>query len=407
MWRVMCEKPLQSSRPSKSARCIVAYRVTLCVLLCLSCNLRLGITAAEQPAADDADAANPWKTGASFQRALVDQVGGMWSQIELRSALSRLAQRQDVCIFLDRRIDPSRRVEFQSQEVPLRELLEQLTAAVDAEIAVISDVIYVAPRNKARRLAGAASERRREVANLPQPISQRLLRRRQWSWTTATEPRHLLDQLSKEAGVSFAGVAFMPHDLWPAVDLPPLTWADRLSILLAGFDLTFRCDPNGRTVQLVPLQEEPVYSRDYPHTLTTSRLQEVLQQFPGAEFQQHDDKVIFRGTESQHAKLEELLRRRVNRPNRRNQPAGKTAYTLKVQQQPVGAILRAIGQRSNLTIQLQGVSQQDLEQLVTFDVREVTLSELLNEVLSPVGLSFQLVDNDLIITMVRNDQRSP
>ena len=82
-------------------------------------------------------------------------------------------------------------------------------------------------------------------------------------WDDLTEPRQLVDALAEEAGVEILGVERIPHDLWPAADLPPLSWIDRLTLIAAQFELSFELDKTGRRAQLVPMPEDVAVVRSY------------------------------------------------------------------------------------------------------------------------------------------------
>jgi hypothetical protein len=88
---------------------------------------------------------------------------------------------------------------------------------------------------------------------MPSDLRARLLNQRPLVWPDLAQPRDLVAALAAEAGLSVKLPDSTPHDLWPAVDLPPLTWTDRLSLVLAGFDLTFEIDPAKKTIALKPL----------------------------------------------------------------------------------------------------------------------------------------------------------
>ena len=47
----------------------------------------------------------------------------------------------------------------------------------------------------------------------------------------------------------------MPHDLWAAADLPPISLVDRLTLIAIQFDLTFKVAEHGKRLELVPVPE--------------------------------------------------------------------------------------------------------------------------------------------------------
>jgi hypothetical protein len=338
-----------------------------------------------------------WKTGPSFERALTGRMGVTWSGIALRSAVERLARTQQVAIFLDRRLDPSQPIEFRLHDTTLGELIERLAASIDAETAVIGSVIYLGPPGQSGRLADLARSRREEAARLPRAVSRRVMDEQTWCWPSASEPSSLLEELARQAAVRFPDHARVPHDVWPAMELPALAWTDRLTLVLAGFDLTFRFEDQGRAVRFEPLAEQTPIVRHYPHTLSQRKLQEILSEFPAATVSQSGDQLVLRGTAGEHARLGERLRQPLGRAERSRQPSERTVYTLNVQQQRVEDLLHAVCQRSDLELDTRLVSPETLQTRISLGVQEASLEELLSAILTPIGMQYRLDDGRLVV----------
>ena len=225
-----------------------------------------------------------WKTGAEFERALNARLRDVvWSAgTPVRQAVTTLARTQGVAIMLDRRLDPGRGIELSVRDVPVREVIEQLAAQCGATAAYLDGVVYVGPRSGTSPLAMVAKERRAEAQQLPRPMAQRLTAERAWRWDDLAEPRDLIDELAREAGITLDGTAQLPHDLWPAMDLPALAWTDRMTLVLAGFGLTFALADGGQAARLVPIPTQTLVSRMYPATLPPARLDAIKTLFPQA-----------------------------------------------------------------------------------------------------------------------------
>src|SRR5207244_277108 len=118
--------------------------------------------------------------------------------------------------------------------------------------------LYIGPRETASQLATIAAMRRQDVARQPNDIKARLLKTEAWKWDELAQPRDLLRNLARQGGVSVENADAMPHDLWPAVSLPPLVWVDRMTLLVAGFGWTFEIDEHGASVRLVPVPTSAV-----------------------------------------------------------------------------------------------------------------------------------------------------
>ena len=79
-----------------------------------------------------------------------------------------------------------------------------------------------------------------KVDDLPKASHRRLLTRSQLAWKDLTEPRLLIANVASSAGLTIPNIESIPHDLWFGDDLPALTFAEKATLLLAGFDMSFR-----------------------------------------------------------------------------------------------------------------------------------------------------------------------
>jgi len=366
------------------------------------CVFCLSVAAASVAAGGEEQGAPPrWKTGAAFQQVLNARVrDAFWSAgTPLRHALSSLARAQQIAIMLDRRIDPGCGIELSVHDVAVRDVLERLAAQCDAAPAYLDGVVYVGPRLGTSHLAEVASARRAEVQQLPRPVAQRLGAVRAWRWDDLAEPRALLDELAREADVTFEGSERVPHDLWPALDLPALPWTDRATLVLAGFGLTFACADDGHTVQLVPLPEQTLIARDYPATLSSSQVEAVQSQFPQATIDARGQRVVLEGTREEHERLERLLQSHAARRPSSSRSAGKTVFTLKVTGQPVEAVLETLARQLGVTFAYDAGVEERLGTRVSFDVHEVPLPALLDATLTPAGLSHRQQGEVIVVSI--------
>ena len=354
------------------------------LLLALAC---LGVLA-NHPGTAGAAAPPLWKTDAAFQRALTARFGVVnWPEgSRLSDQLQRLAEWQRVAIFLDRRIDPSTPIELTVRQVTLAELLEQLATQSGAVTAHIGSVVYIGPRDTIAGLPLIAQQRAREVRALPGNSGRPLLASRRWGWDELAEPRALLAELAGEAGVVIEGIDEIPHDLWPKTDLPSLSWSDRLSIVLAGFGRTFELAERGNTVRIVPMPEQTLVTRSYSTALSQMNFDRIARQFSGAEVERSRDGITLKGTVEQHDRLRRLLTRAGATKRTRGAPP-ETVHSLRVTQQPIGAILKTLEQQLQLRVEYGAGVAEKLQTRVTFDLRDVSLDKLLEATLAPASLT--------------------
>jgi hypothetical protein len=339
-----------------------------------------------------------WKTGTEFQRALLSPMGDVFfsAGTPLRQALERLAAAQGVALMLDRRLDPGQEIEIAARDKSLSSVLDQLAAQCGGTVSHVGPVAYLGPRARTANLSQIAQQRRREADQLPRGMSRRAVAVRDWRWAVLAEPRALLDALADQAGFTIEGMERVPHDLWPAVDLPPLTWTDRMTLVLAGFDLTFEFVPEAQRVRLVPLVPPDLITRSYPTTATPEQLNALAAEFPTARFHLAGQGIAVEGTVEEHHRLEHYLK---GAPAGKTRPrAGQTTvHSMRVDNQPIGAVVKTLEQQLGLQFEIDPDAAERLTQRVTFSVRDASLESLLTEALAPAGLAHRRVGERIVI----------
>jgi hypothetical protein len=274
-----------------------------------------------------------------------------WQRVPLGDALLRLERAFDATIFRDRRVDPNARVSLDIQASSIHEVLMPVAAQHALGVAALRGLVYLGPPAPAEQLPAVAEARLQDVARLPGRQRAALLRQRRLMWPRLTEPRRLITSLLEEGGWQVHGTDRIAHDLWPAGELPEMALAEQLTVLLVGFDLTFEIRANERAIAVVPLEgREPI---------RPSAAAPVQAAPPPAQ-----------------------------RPRKTKQ-----VYTLRVEQQPVGVVLRELTKRLNWAIEIDDEAirgaGRSLETRVSFTVDDAEQDELLEALLRPAGLDFR------------------
>jgi hypothetical protein len=198
--------------------------------------------------------ADTWLDGARFRRQLGAHVNIVWREVPLREALASLAQSQRVAIMLDRRIDPGQVVNFSVRNEPLSGVLQKLAEENDLGISFVDSVIYVSPRPTAAKLAALLEATKADVKRLPPAARKKWQQSTPLQWDDLAEPRQLLAQIERQTSIRISGQGELAHDLWPAGSWPPLPAASKLVLLLAGFELSPRVEPDG-SCSIVPMPD--------------------------------------------------------------------------------------------------------------------------------------------------------
>lgn len=302
-------------------------------------------------------------TASALAERLRSPVAVYWSGDPLRQAITTLCAASGVAVVIDRRVDPDRPLDLRSEDLTLGQLLRHVADTHGLGVTALGPVVYLGPPEAAAVLREVSRLRLDEVRALPPQASQRLLRAQRLRWEDLTEPRGLLAQLLAQAGLRPAALHRVPHDLWAAAELPPLSLADRLTLVAIQFDLTFAVSPDGQTVTLVPLPPE--------------RLAEARQPSPKPPGELAGLPAAGRGKTA---------------PARGRRPV-EVRFTQKPTQGPVGVLLEQLAGKLGLELRIDHQAIQtaglSLDRRVGFQVEQATLDELLDAVLSPAGLTFR------------------
>lgn len=291
-------------------------------------------------------------TDRAFQKQLETPVGVLWSERELRGALSSLSRSQNVAILLDRRIDPSQLVVFQAQNLALRDLLERFAHAHQAGVAVVNWVVYVGPRDTARRLPTVAKLRADEIRRLPKPLRDELEKRAAVTWPELATPRELIEGLARATGLTVENPDVVPHDLWPEISLPPVGRSEQLTLILAGFDFTFQISAARKQLRIVPIPKDLAVLPEAPRRGSP-------------------------GTAREGLKL----------------------YDLTIKDKPVLTVLRGLAKQLGLALVVEPAAEPRLERQVTFEVTKASLEQLLDATTRPAGLRAQVVGGELRVSI--------
>jgi hypothetical protein len=337
-----------------------------------------------------------WKTGPALRKQLAASTSVVWEERELREAVTSLSRSFGIAIFLDRRLDPSQGVTLTVRDQPLEKLLSELADKVEAKPSVIGSVVFIGPPATASNVSTLATLRREQAAKLPNEAKARLLRSQAWQWPELAEPPQLLAELARAGGVTIENPELVPHDLWPAVSLPSLPWTDRLSLLLAGFGLTFELQNGGNTIRLAPLPEEARLTKTYtPRGTAGESASEIRKIAPTAEVRVERGKLVIAASQDDHDKIDRLLRGQTVRTTTAGPPM--KVYTLTVENQPAGAVIRKVAEQLGKEFKYDAASLEKLKENVSFSVKDAPLDELLGKVLKPLGLTYKLDDTSLAV----------
>jgi hypothetical protein len=286
-----------------------------------------------------------------------------WEHLPLREAIARLEDNGHVSVFVDRRVDPSQLIDLTADDLAPDEVLAKLATADSLGAGRIGSLLYLGPREAVAELPSLAALRRADIAHLSASDQQPWSVASALSWPRRTEPRALVVGLLQERGLNVRGEERIPYDLWAADNLPRLALGDQLTVLLLGFDLTFRPIAGKADVEIIPI-DDPL-----PSVAETKQSKaKQAEQRPLAPHQKGPSKQVF---------------------------------TLRVAEQPVGKVVEKIAQQLHLELVVDQVAiqaaGQSLDERVSFEVKNADLNGLLDAVFQSTGLTYERSDTRLTI----------
>lgn len=351
-----------------------------------------------------------WKTGPALEREWEAPLSLLWNEREARDALNSLSRSTSVAIFLDRRLDPSRPLNLTVRDEPLKTVTARVADELGGSVSLVGPVVVIGPRGTAGLLTALANQRRQAIGSLSRAAQVRLLRSAAWQWDELSEPRSLLAALAAEAEVRIVNPDRLPHDLWPAADLPALPWVERLTLLLAGFDLTFETSPDGQAIRLLPIPADLAFERVYPLAdgagAQASKLRELV---PAAKISVARGQLRAIATVAQHEQIARVLAEgavpvagtappaAAGSPSDAGRLDPSKRYTLTVQNQPAGSVIATVARQLGIKARYEREIGERLTRKISLNVKDVPLEELLEKTLAPLGLAWRIDGEQLII----------
>ena len=343
----------------------------------------------------------PWLVGSALQQRMDATVDIVWSGNPLRQALHNLSRAQRVAVFLDRRVDPEQRVDVKLAAMSLTSVLRQIAASRQLGVAMLGPVAYFGPLDSASRIRTLAAVREEEVRQLRSAAARRLLHPKRMAWADFASPRDLLAQLAEEGGVELGGVERVPHDLWAAADLPPLSWVDRVTLIAIQFNLTFRIEEDGRKMQLVSVPESVLLVRSYPSGVNPAAMVERFSSLaPAAQVKVVSGRVYVRGLLEDHERIASpATALRADSSAKHPPPSGAKILVSRfaVQEKPVGKVLEQMAIMLKLELHMDRQALQEagisLDQRVSVQVENGSIDDALRGLLRTTPLAYRRQGN--------------
>jgi hypothetical protein len=373
-----------------------------------SCLVLLWAIAAALPA----EAGVAWRTGSALEAELQEPIDLALSEAPLRKALGDLSLRRRLAVFIDRRIDPGRLLKVDIRDMPLEKALRQIAQNHGLGLTFLGPVAYFGPPQAAARLRTVVELRREELRRLPGRLGKKFLRAQPVRWPDFATPRDLLTKLAAENDLTIVGLEQIPHDLWAAADLPPLSLTERLTLILGQFDYTFSAEHAGGRIRLVPLPDDVALLRSYaPPGDPQQTAKRWAARVPGAKIQVQESWILVRGLLEEQEQIAALAhpgaaKTAAARPPRSTQPrVAEKRFTVPKSRGRLEFLLQEYAKRLGVEVRIDREALQragvSLDQVVSFSVTEATVEELFQAIAAAAHCTCRRVGDVIEVSAAR------
>jgi hypothetical protein len=326
---------------------------------------------------------------------------------ELRPLLQRIASERGVALVLDRRVDPSRRIDLDLPPFRLHDALAKIAAEADCLRIVAGDTVFIGPHAGSGKLPTLIALRESELDQpATQPGGRELELRRAWTfaWDDLDRPADLVLIAAQHWALEVEGLDQVPHDLWAGGALAGVNAVEALSVLLVQFDLTFEWTADRTGVRIVPIPDKVVITRAHAvRRVTPARaLERVRELYPELDVQVQGRELVATGTAEEHEVVARLARgESPDEPAPKPVdfgPLNRRRFTIQVVSRPVETVLRTlVGNGIDVRYDADQFKTMgiDLSKQISFDLKEATVEELFAAICEPAGLQF-VVQGELV-----------
>jgi hypothetical protein len=393
-------KPFQNAGNQLSRSHSPTYRTTvkrltgLCVLCLLYVIVFQVAPTTEAKQASVVDSPVEWLTGKSLDEYLTTLNSVTWVEAPIKARLTAFSRSQRVAIFLDRRIDPSTKINIRVKDITFELFLAEIASQNNWSVCRLDNFFYLGPKPTTCRLPIIWKQMKTESSKRRRAHKVDWVSAETFSLPQLSPPGEALAALAGKHRFQFEGID-VPHDLWSATELPEVSLDGQVALLLTGFNKWFERSDDGRTINIIdfPMIETGKY--EFPSTENAKAIHRKLKKdFRDCRISLRGKSLVASGSPPQLAEVRHAFLR-LSQP----QPAesGEKTLTLTAKASRI-AILKKVAQDTGNQLIYSPELERTLNEQVSVSVNKASLGELLEAVLKEANLSFQLGGGRLEIT---------
>ena len=333
------------------------------------------------------------KTGAEFDKASNDPISQTLAGLPIRQALKGISEQYSVCIFLDRRVDPAIRLKQNPVDLPLKLALFLITEDHELGLVQFGSVWYIGPLESAAAMEHRYIAFKEKFQFLDVAAQKRWNKLSSLQWQRLTVPSELVEKLVSENGLTGQGIEKIPFDIWHEKKLPGMKVSQQLFLLLYGFELMPRLTAADGAFVIEECEPIENISLATSRSIPSELLATIKDKYPGVDIERKGSTRTFTGKpiDVYKALWSTQIIEKVG-----SDPSSKSVFTLNTTAQR-GAILKSAATQLDVQLQFDPSLNVILQARVTINVTRVSPDELIKQVLSGTGCSYQLSQSHLKI----------
>jgi hypothetical protein len=342
--------------------------------------------------------AQEWKTGAQLSQVLEESDPLSLTDRRLADGLQSLEEVYRVCIFLDRSVDPHQRISVTTPARPLSTRLRQIGTEAGLGCAFLEWGVYLGPPEIANALATLTEVQKNNIREGDRVLARRLLTERPFSWPQPSEPGKIVQDLATNFRVSFPDSQKLPYDLWAGRELPDMDFPSAMTLLLASFRSTYQWQPGGTALQLVPFPTEVSLTEAYRLPANRNAPVAVWEaEFDRARIRVQGKTLEVTGPSELHQQVQDWISGKSRRTPPRN--GGTKALTLTIKSATLEQATDYLASQLSLEFTFSPEADGKRSERIAIDVKDASIEELLQELLSPLDLTFRLNEEQVHIDL--------
>lgn len=255
-----------------------------------------------------------FRGGKDFDKSLTELTRLSSTSIPLQTQLTEFSRASGLAIHRDRRTNPRIPISLETDFVTRIQVLFEISQTIpETSICVHDNVILLGPADRIHRIPVLVDGAKKTMLDISkrQKNASSNVRSRSFvpKWDQLAEPRSLIVEAAKNAGVEISNADAIPHDVWAAGSLPSMSFAEFAAIILNEFDLNIVADSTGMSVNVQAIDMNRKSTQKYAIGGDSRKAAEADQKarFPKMAVRWTTSAAELSGSIDEHAQLHQLI----------------------------------------------------------------------------------------------------